>query len=72
MGGDRERDTIPNHTGIIRKRDKVLIRMDSELPRVSELVDPADKLRYYRESKGFSQEQLGKMLGNRSWFIDRR
>ena len=44
--------------------------MDSELPRVSELADPADKLRYYRESKGFSQEQLGNMLGNSSWFIN--
>jgi len=44
--------------------------MDSELPRVSELADPADKLRYYRESKGFSQEQLGEMLGNSSWFIN--
>ena len=44
--------------------------MDSELPRISEHADPADKLRYYRESKGMSQQQLGEIFGKSSWYIN--
>ena len=58
-----------DHTIPIIKYGKLLFLVRSSLPAVSPETTPGEKLRYYRELHGLSQEQLGKLIGMTSWGI---
>ena len=63
---ERKSDTYQDHTSIELHHGKLLIQLNTSLPRVADDASPGEKLWYYRELRGMTREELGEEIGLRA------
>ncbi|MBQ8093907.1 MAG: hypothetical protein IJ242_10070 [Clostridia bacterium] len=66
----RQYNPTYSHTKYFRHHGKLLIGLIWGIPEISKKASPAEKLRYYRELRLLSQEQLGQKFGQSRHYIN--